>query len=111
MENKIAPGYLTEKIGNAFNSGTIPIYWGDSETVSTFFNPESYIDVSNFRTPEAAAEYAIEVWRDSHKLQKYLDAPITLNTTLDDYFSVYTEYRAWQKPFVDILRETFPDFS
>ena len=28
MANKIMPGYLTEKIGNAFNSGTVPIYWG-----------------------------------------------------------------------------------
>jgi hypothetical protein len=111
MENKIAPGYLTEKIGYAYNSGTVPIYWGDSETVSTFFNPASYIDVSNYTNPDKAAEYALEVWRDPQKLQKYLDAPITLNSMLEDYFAIYTDYRLWQKPFVDILRETFPDLS
>lgn len=111
MENKIAPGYLTEKIGNAFNSGTIPIYWGDTSTVSDFFNPASYIDVSDFSSPDKAAEYAIELWRDPQKLQKYLDAPITLTSTLEDYFAVYNAYRPWQKPFVDILRETFPDLS
>lgn len=111
MENKVVPGYLTEKIGNAFNSGTVPIYWGDSATVSDFFNPESYIDVSHFSSPEDAARYAIEVWRDPQKLQKFLDAPITLNSMLSDYLAIYTEYRPWQKKFVDTLRETFPDLS
>ena len=111
MENKIAPGYLTEKIGFAYKSGGVPIYWGDSSTVSDFFNPESYIDVSMFTTPDDAGKYAVEVWKDKQKLQKYLDAPITLNSRIDDYFAVYTEYRPWQKKFIDILRDTFPDLS
>ena len=84
---------------------------GDSETVSDFFNPESYIDVCKFSSPDAAALYAIEVWRDPQKLQKYLDAPITVNSTLSDYLAVYTEYRPWQKQLIDILRDTFPDLS
>lgn len=111
MENKIAPGYLTEKIGYAYNSGTVPIYWGDCDTVSEFFNPESYIDVSTFLSPDKAAEYVIEVWRDPQKLQRYLEKPITVNSKLEDYFAIYTAYRPWQKPFIDILRETFPDLS
>ena len=111
MENKIAPGYLTEKIGFAYKSGGVPIYWGDSSTVSDFFNPESYIDVSMFTSPDNAGKYAVEIWRDPQKLQKYLDAPITLNSHLNDYLAVYTEYRPWQQKFIDILRDTFPDLS
>jgi hypothetical protein len=45
MENTIAPGYITEKIGNAFKSGSVPIYWGASE-INEFFNPQSFINVS-----------------------------------------------------------------
>jgi len=111
MENKVAPKYLTEKIGYAFNAGAVPIYWGDSQTVSEFFNTDAFIDVSNFSSPEAAADFAVEVWRDKQKLQKYLDAPLTLNSNLADYEAVRSEYRPWQKPFIDILRDAFPDLS
>ena len=36
------PGYVTEKIVNAFLAGSIPIYWG-SRAVLEIFNPESFI--------------------------------------------------------------------
>jgi hypothetical protein len=111
MENKIAPKYITEKIGYAFNAGTVPIYWGDSSIVSFFFNQESYIDVNNFKSPEAVADFVVNVWQDKQKLQKYLDAPLRLNKNLSDYEAVRTEYRSWQKPFINILRDNFPDLS
>jgi hypothetical protein len=112
MENRIAPLYVTEKIGHAFNSGSVPIYWGDKQTISTIFNPESFICVNDFPNPEAAADHAIQVWRDPQKLQKYIDAPIVVNNTLADYEAVRANsYRPWMKPFVDKLRETFPDLS
>jgi hypothetical protein len=111
MENKIAPGYLTEKIGYAFKAGAVPIYWGDTATVSDLFNPAAFINVCDFASPTAAANYAVQVWRDPHKLRPYLDAPMTLNGRLADYEAVRTEYRPWQKPFVDRLRAAFPDLS
>lgn len=111
MENKVAPGYLTEKIGHAYMAGAVPIYWGDTATVSDLFNPESFINVGDFASPSAAADYAIQVWRDPHKLRCYLDAPMTVNGRLADYEAVRTEYRPWQKPFVDRMREAFPDLS
>lgn len=109
MENKVAPGYLTEKIGTAFCAGAVPIYWGDSATVSDFFNPAAYLDVHDYASPRAAALAAVEIWRDPQKLQRFLDAPITLNSRLADYEAVRTEYRPWQRPFMDRLREAFPD--
>jgi hypothetical protein len=111
MENKVAPGYLTEKIGYAFLAGTVPIYWGDRATVEEFFNPASFIQVDDFASADAAATHCVEVWRDRQKLQKYLDAPIVLNNRLADYEAIRTEYRPWQAPFMDKLREAFPDLS
>ena len=109
MENAVASGYMTEKIGNAFCAGSVPIYKGDTDTVNAFFNPESFLNVSDYVTPMAAAETAVQIWRDPQKLQRFLDAPITLNDRLKDYEAIYTEYRPWQKPMVDALRDAFPD--
>jgi hypothetical protein len=111
MENRIAPGYITEKIGHAFLADSVPIYWGDSSAISEMFNPASFINVLDYPTIDKAAETAVNIWRDPQKYQKYLDAPITLNNKLADYEAVYTEYRPWQKLFVDTLRDTFPDLS
>ena len=108
MENCVAPGYMTEKIGFAFRSGSVPIYWG-SPCAKEFFNPDSFLDVGDFASPDAAADYAVELWKDSHKLQKYLDAPIRVNTLLADYEAVRTEYRPWQQPFLTWMHEAFPD--
>lgn len=111
MENTVKPGYLTEKIGFAFNAGTVPIYRGDSDTVKNFFNPAAFIDVGDFASPDAAGAFAVELWRDPHKLRPYLDAPLTVNSCLSDYLAVYNEYRPWQAPFISRLREAFPDRS
>jgi len=109
MENTVAPGYLTEKIGNAFCAGSVPIYKGDTDTVNAFFNRESFLNVSDYKTAMVAADAAVQIWRDPQKLQRFLDAPITLNDRLKDYETIYTEYRPWQKPMVDALRDAFPD--
>ena len=111
MENKVAPQYLTEKIGYAFLAGSVPIYWGDRATVEDFFNPASFIQMSDFASPDAAGIHCVEVWKDRQKLQKYLDAPIVVNSRLADYEAIRIDYRPWQKPFIDRLRETFPDLS
>jgi len=110
MENIVAPGYITEKIGNAFKSGSVPIYWGAPE-ITEFFNPAAFVNVSDYTSPEACGAAAVQIWCDPQKMQPYLDAPITLNSKVDDYFAVYTEYRPWQKPFVDLMMEAYPDLK
>jgi len=111
MENAILPGYITEKIGHAFCSGSVPIYWGDNDTVNEFFNPAAFLNVRDYASISAAGEAAVQIWQDRHKLQALLDAPIRLSTRLADYEAVYTEERPWQTPMIDILRQTFPDLS
>ena len=38
MEHEALAGYLTEKIALAFLAGSIPIYYGDRDTVNKFYN-------------------------------------------------------------------------
>ncbi len=111
MENCVKPGYITEKIGYAFESGSVPIYWGDNDTVNRFFNPASFFNVLDYSNMVVAADAAVQIWRDPQKLQKYLDAPIRINNELADYEAIYTEYRPWQKKAIDALRDAFPDLS
>lgn len=43
FENTSHPGYVTEKIVDAFQAGCVPIYWGSSR-VTEEFNPSTFID-------------------------------------------------------------------
>ena len=43
IENAILPGYWTEKLLDAFATKSIPIYYGDKNSVSKFFDPEGII--------------------------------------------------------------------
>ena len=67
--------------------------------------------MADYPSIEKVADTVVEIWRDKQKLQKYLDAPIAASNMLSDYEAVYTEYRPWQKPFVDRLRDAFPDLN
>jgi len=69
------------------------------------------VNVSDYTSPEACGAAAVQIWRDPQKMQPYLDAPITLNSKVDDYLAVYKEYRPWQKPFVDMMRSAYPDLN
>ena len=76
MENTNREGYITEKIINAYEGGAIPIFWGHSETASRFFNPKSYIDVSDFNSLEEARDYIVDILNSQKKLEEYLNQPM-----------------------------------
>jgi len=107
LENMQKPGYFTEKIGMAFESGSVPIY-DSSNGIDRFINRESYFDVSDYSNAKKAGEAAVEIWNDKQKLQRYLDAPVRLNKNLEQYenFDI-DESRVWMKPFIDALSEHF----
>lgn len=111
MENTSVRGYITEKIGFAYNSGTVPVYWGDTETVNRFFNPDSFLNVKSYPSVESATQSIVEIWRDPHKYRTYIDAPITTHTELLEYQLWKTHYTTWQKPILEALYEEFPDVA
>lgn len=87
MENTQKPGYVSEKIINAFNSGAIPIYWGDSATVKTIFNPNAFIDLNNFANFEQAVAYIYELQNNPSKLAQMRSEPI-LNDSQNILWSI-----------------------
>lgn len=69
FENGSYPGYVTEKILNAFYANTIPIYWG-SPTVKVDFNTKAFINCHDHKNFEEIWDRIREL--DSSK-NKYLD--------------------------------------
>lgn len=49
IENDIISGYWTEKLLDCFATKTIPIYYGDKESVSKYFNPEGILFFTNLQ--------------------------------------------------------------
>jgi hypothetical protein len=68
------PGYVTEKILHAFYAGTIPIYWG-SETISSDFNPNAFIDVNDFSSYEEAIKFIMYLDSNDELYNIMLNAP------------------------------------
>ena len=71
FENGSYPGYVTEKILNAFQTKTMPIYWG-SPTVGRDFNTNAFINCHNFKTLNDVVKYV-----------EYLDSPFGKKEYLD----------------------------
>ena len=66
LENSVEPDYVTEKIYDAFEAGTVPIYLG-APNVDEFVPANSYIDASAFPDTKDLAAYLkhlIETPRD-----------------------------------------------
>lgn len=87
MENTNQPGYIAEKIFNAFLSGTVPIWYGTPD-IFDIFNREAFIyyDIDN---PQPALEKVAYLERNSSAYSSMLNLPILANgkTTIEDYFS------------------------
>jgi hypothetical protein len=96
VENVKANNWYTEKIGEAFSTKTLPIYWGcpnigefyDSRGIITFETKEELIDIINNLTPELYYElkpyidYNYEVaFYDNfeYKLDKFFEELMKIN--------------------------------
>ena len=62
-ENECGPGYQTEKIVDAFISGSIPIYWGNVD-VAKEFNPETFVHARDFRNQKELINYLLDLADD-----------------------------------------------
>lgn len=84
FENSSYPGYVSEKILDAYIAGSIPIYWG-SPTVAVDFNTKAFINCHDYDSFDEVVEFI-----------KYLDTDdihyraISVASLLDDAFIVET---------------------
>ena len=91
MENRLVPGYVTEKIMNVFEGGAIPIYWGDSKTLRKWINPEAYIDVSDFKDFDQVIRYIDYLIKNPEKLEYMQKAPIFRDNKVPEFLNIYQD--------------------
>ena len=86
MENVDKKGYITEKIINAYRAGAIPIYWGSDRMIERIFNPDSFINLSDFENDEKCVEYICELANNPLKWLEIKNQPIFKNNIIPDVF-------------------------
>lgn len=89
MENKAHPGYVTEKIFNAYMGGCLPIYYGTAE-IYDIFHPDSFVfyDVDD---PGPALALLRRLRDDPDEYMRRLaDTPMLRDgeRTVEEYFSI-----------------------
>jgi hypothetical protein len=86
IENIKCDGYFTEKIGDCFATGTIPIYWGD-ETISDNFIENGIIRLTKEFDPDILTKelYESKLEFVKENFERVLKLP-----TPEDY--IYTTY-------------------
>lgn len=98
FENGSQPGYVTEKILNAFQTKTMPIYWG-SPTVGRDFNTNAFINVHNFATLNDVVKYVAHLDSPAGKTE-YLDIierPAFKNNIPNEFTDLHNLYEWWDK--------------
>mmetsp|Transcript_30511 Transcript_30511/g.62331 ORF Transcript_30511/g.62331 Transcript_30511/m.62331 type:complete len:485 (+) Transcript_30511:53-1507(+) len=87
MENVYSDGYITEKILNAFTSGSVPIYYGTVE-IFDIFNKEAFI-YYNITDPQPALDRISYLESNPDAYEKMLGQPILADgeRTVEKYFS------------------------
>ncbi len=74
FENCMCDGYTTEKIMEPMLVNSVPVYWGN-KFIGRDFNPDSFINVSNFSSLEAAVEYIIRLDQNDDEYLSLLSVP------------------------------------
>jgi hypothetical protein len=84
VENTIWPGYMTEKLVDPMYAASVPIYVGDPQA-SRSFNPDAYIDFTQFSGMKHMLEFVREVDNNSDLYLKMLAAPFYRDNAIPDY--------------------------
>ncbi|KAK1741252.1 glycosyltransferase (family 10) [Skeletonema marinoi] len=86
MENADAPGYVSEKILDAFLAGSIPVYYG-SRMVFEIFNPKAFV-FFDLDIPQQALNQIQFLEQNPAEYERMLNEPIIANKqVLEKYFS------------------------
>lgn len=71
-ENSYSDGYTTEKIFHAYDSGCIPIYWGNNPVEKNIINPSSYIYYDPMN-PLIALNKIDRLIKNENEYKKFID--------------------------------------
>ena len=67
FENSSYPGYTTEKLLQAMQAGTVPIYWGDP-SVGRDFNAARFVNVHDYASTKAVIDKICQLDQDELRL-------------------------------------------
>ena len=80
MENSKTQGYISEKLVDCFEAGTIPIYYGD-DTVLELLNSKSYIHIKNEDEFEEKIELIKKIDNNDTLYQEIIREKIVIDDT------------------------------
>lgn len=76
FENDLYPGYVTEKVIEAWATGAIPLYWGSDP--AKYINPKAIINLADFDSMSEFVEFVRKVNIDSTLWEEIASQPILL---------------------------------
>ena len=90
FENSKTDGYISEKLFNAFEAGTIPIYYGD-DTILELLNKKSYIHIKDESEFDEKIELIKKIDQDDNLYEKMIKEKIVLDD--ERYYREEKEYK------------------
>jgi alpha(1,3/1,4) fucosyltransferase len=91
FENGAHPGYVTEKLLDAYYAQVVPIYWG-SKLVHRDFNPKRMIDANEYqrdgRMGELIEFLTSDAARDKQKYLEILSQPVFVDNRRNEYSDI-----------------------
>jgi hypothetical protein len=85
FENRLWPGWTTEKFFDPFRVYSIPIYWGDTYALK-YFNPKSFVNVMDFRDFRECCDYVMHLENDREAYAKMLMESPYLDNQVPEVF-------------------------
>lgn len=74
FENRLWPGWTTEKFYDPFRVFSVPIYWGDTHALR-YFNPKAFVNVMDFRSFRECCDYILHLENDRAAYARMLMEP------------------------------------
>lgn len=99
VENCGAPGYVTEKLLQAFRSGGIPIYWGAPD-VDLDFNPRAFVDTRKFCSISEMVNEVRRLDLDRNAYMSMLNEPIFADGREPEHLSL-AGFERWFSAIVE----------
>ena len=92
FENSKKDGYISEKLFDAFESGTIPIYFGD-DSIKQLINNKAYIHVKDQSDFEEKIELIKKIDNDDNLYENMIKEKIVINDSLyEEEFQKYKNF-------------------
>ena len=104
FENRLAPGWTTEKFTDPFEVHSIPIYWGDEKALQ-WFNPRAFVNVSRFRNFAECCDYILHLENSPDEYTRMLMEPPFRENRVPE---IYDEARLLEFLVNQISREETP---